>query len=1469
MVALIRTVLVLAIFLPVLANSQVLNSPLGRWKKVTGLTVINKPVDTLLIEVGGTDTILIYNDSVFFNMDIFTDSLVFNQNTTSIGFPSGVGLTGQLMKLDGDGNLSWANDQGAAGGDNAWSSIAGVLTDLSSPFYLKQDSGLAMSLVSTDSLLFALNFGLMVDTSELHDSLLLYLPLAGGTMTGAIDLGGNGLTTTGSINGLTSATSTAGSNLILSANDPDSVLIGFSTSGPIVFNEVGEVSGFVMDADTLKGYNGTQIIKGIDSAAIDTVVSEFVSADSGAIDTLVTLKAFIDSFVADTGVVSRLSFDTAFGAKIRRVDSIGADSGGFGRVTFDTATGTKIKRVDSLEADTIMAVDTFAFAGVGLPGSGGTTDQILKRDGSGNMQWASDEGAGSAVYGEIYVDHDDADTVAIPTGGTYVASDDWITGDTSGVTVIGTGDSVGRFVIKTAGDYLLDFSAGLYSLTAAAVDTDFVEYAIFKNSDTLPNIESHRDVNRTLRGSVSLTGIETFAVDDTLDLRWTSDDNNDTIVIEHMNFNISLAVGNVAGAGGGGLWDTLGTDDTIFYAGTDTAIKFRRDATNDTTFAEAEGALAVDVDKITISGDNIIDFAGDGLSVSSNALVADLGTSIVSGEIVDQTIVKADIDTTSSNVPFDGAYHITTAEADSAYVTAALVGDSAASLRDTVDGRIDDSLANYVPLAGAAMSTGAAIVNLDSLQADTVVALLIEADTVTTDTLVVNGVGFSVGGAVQNQVLQFDAAGDLIPANVGTGTVTDAILTDTLNRYWDSTTTKSKISDSLGNYYDTSTASATYLKIDASNDPLTGDLAVGDNDITGVNKLTSDTITVNNVLQGASSGNPVSMPSGATIDSGLTVDTITIGGDAITDFAGTGLTVDGSGVLNASGGGSGSAMWAPYNDSTGILIDTVNDDTIMALYLDVNDANFGPSAAIRPWGADTGIVIALNDEATYLWLDPSDDSYNFQATWGFINVDSSLSIRSNGNDDSLYFSVGDAQVIMKRQASGTMLFSYGSGKGLIIRADSIDMASGMDMNGNGIFQVDSVDADNYKDQTVQGDDIDSVGENFAFDGAYHITTAVADSSYVTAALVGDTADILRAEMGDSAATVRLDEIQDPAADLSLTMSNKSEKRVWSGNPSGFEAAIEYEFTGAPGGDIFQIHQKTGNPGALTALFVEVEDSDVMPLRVYTNTSSDTVAAFGTEDSTIAAAIMGDGLFLGAGVRVDSVGTDTLTINGDLYTDLTGQGMAVTGGALGVTDDIANHTLDSAEVMQIIADTTIKLSDMAAASVDSTKIADGDLSIDDINWEREYIELTIVHGWDATEADSTTLFLSNREGYTPILFVDSTNVASKKDTVYVTGAVPYDCTVDSVYLTYKVTGASVLIDSLVFRGPDLSSFTNLCDSTYASSGTNLTSTSVARLALDFGGFTASAGHRFGLLLANDLAADDGTVKVYSIQLAVTR
>lgn len=76
-------------------------------------------------------------------------------------------------------------------------------------------------------------------------------------------------------------------------------------------------------------------------------------------------------------------------------------------------------------------------------------------------------------------------------------------------------------------------------------------------------------------------------------------------------------------------------------------------ATSTTNASTFDDVTVVDISatNVIISGDTINDFAGDGLTVTGNALTADLGTAIVTGEITNGTILEIDLN--ASNAPAD------------------------------------------------------------------------------------------------------------------------------------------------------------------------------------------------------------------------------------------------------------------------------------------------------------------------------------------------------------------------------------------------------------------------------------------------------------------------------------------------------------------------------------------------------------------------------------------------------------------------------------------------------------------------------------------------------------------------------------------------------------------------------------------------------------------------------------------------
>ncbi len=174
--------------------------------------------------------------------------------------------------------------------------------------------------------------------------------------------------------------------------------------------------------------------------------------------------------------------------------------------------------------------------------------------------------------------------------------------------------------------------------------------------------------------------------------------------------------------------------------------------------------------------------------------------------------------------------------------------------------------------------------------------------------------------------------------------------------------------------------------------------------------------------------------------------------------------------------------------------------------------------------------------------------------------------------------------------------------------------------------------------------------------------------------------------------ILLNQIGDPSASKTFDMSNKVLKFDYSGNISGH--ALEVELGGNSTADGVHVHQHTGNPTNGHLLHVESDDADVVPAMFLSGT--DTVAIFGRTDSVVGSWIDTTGVYTG------DLKADTVDISGDKIVDFNGGGLTVASNVLAVTDDIQNHTLDSAEVMTIIADSTIQLADMATNSVNSSK-----------------------------------------------------------------------------------------------------------------------------------------------------------------------
>jgi|GEM_PF-1740102 len=176
------------------------------------------------------------------------------------------------------------------------------------------------------------------------------------------------------------------------------------------------------------------------------------------------------------------------------------------------------------------------------------------------------------------------------------------------------------------------------------------------------------------------------------------------ITMEHVKKLISDSVA----ASGSGIW--VVSNDTAFLVDGDgdTLAAFWDDDAGNVRWqvATEDQTLKIKLDSLDIGGDVLTDLSSATIDVVGGQLV--IKSSSITGDLIwDQMITSSDLDTTGANFPFDGAYHVTTAVAGSAYVTI-----------QTVAEEIEDSLNEY-SLTSAISSTYETIVNVAKIGDDT------------------------------------------------------------------------------------------------------------------------------------------------------------------------------------------------------------------------------------------------------------------------------------------------------------------------------------------------------------------------------------------------------------------------------------------------------------------------------------------------------------------------------------------------------------------------------------------------------------------------------------------------------------------------------------------------------------------------------------------------------------------------------
>lgn len=251
---------------------------------------------------------------------------------------------------------------------------------------------------------------------------------------------------------------------------------------------------------------------------------------------------------------------------------------------------------------------------------------------------------------------------------------------------------------------------------------------------------------------------------------------NGTILFEDMNQN-SATTNQVMKWNGSawapandevqGLWSQNGDTAFLIDADGDTVAIILDDDLGNVTWkvGTEDQTLHLQADTVTVGGEAVKDISGSGLTVTAGDLNVDLGTNIDNTEIVDQTIKGDDIDSTAEDFVFDDAYKGTSVEADSALTTSKEVGDTATAIRTdyaTADSEKADTSIDII--AGTGLSGGG------NLQADRT----INHDAHTGD--VTGATELTIApNAVESTMIGADQVNDL-DINFGTGT--DQVSTD-------------------------------------------------------------------------------------------------------------------------------------------------------------------------------------------------------------------------------------------------------------------------------------------------------------------------------------------------------------------------------------------------------------------------------------------------------------------------------------------------------------------------------------------------------------------------------------------------------------------------------------------------------------------------------------------------------------------
>ncbi len=158
-------------------------------------------------------------------------------------------------------------------------------------------------------------------------------------------------------------------------------------------------------------------------------------------------------------------------------------------------------------------------------------------------------------------------------------------------------------------------------------------------------------------------------------------------------------------------------------------------------------------------------------------------------------------------------------------------------------------------------------------------------------------------------------------------------------------------------------------------------------------------------------------------------------------------------------------------------------------------------------------------------------------------------------------------------------------------------------------------------------------------------------------------------------------------------------------------------------------------------------------------------------------------------------------------------------------------------------------------------------------EYQWIYLDLPHTWPRATSDSiyaTPPVQTSTSSFLLKWYSTDLQTANVDDTLGYSGYVPFDCVIDSLEFRYQSAQTDTRIDSVNFRGPNLTSGGEMTDSSYWVNTTALTLSAWTTQGYTFSSdVTASAGNRFLFQTFANFAAATDTINVGWVRIRVKR